>query len=324
MNHSFNVEVAEKYGIEKAVLLENFYFWVKKNKANKKNIHNGRAYTFNTAEAFHEYFPYIDSRKIARLLREMETDGLLISGQFNRFDRTKSYTLSDYAMTFFESSNIQKNAHSNIQKFDNPKAENLTIKDTEFEHCLNTDINTDINTDDDDNSESLENLPPPPPFLSEPRENYSKMVFEKFKNAGLPCQNGDFFRFQSCDFRLARQKLEGYHSDDILAAIDNYIAELKNPDSYVNQEYSFDNFIGTKTFSKCLPSNYRPQNFKIFASKIPKAEEQAERHFYEKCLKCGVKMMEWKNPLQKYKCDSCGSTFSWEEVDNATEHYIVP
>lgn len=101
MNHSFNVEVAKKYGIEKAVLLENFYFWVKKNKANKKNIHNGRAYTFNTSEAFHECFPYIDSRKIACLLREMEADGLLISGQFNRFDRTKSYTLSDYAMTFF-------------------------------------------------------------------------------------------------------------------------------------------------------------------------------------------------------------------------------
>ena len=36
MNHSFNVDIAKKYGIEKAVLLENFSFWIAKNKANKK------------------------------------------------------------------------------------------------------------------------------------------------------------------------------------------------------------------------------------------------------------------------------------------------
>ena len=43
MNHSFNVEIAKQYGIEKAILLENFFFWVAKNKANNKNIHEGRA-----------------------------------------------------------------------------------------------------------------------------------------------------------------------------------------------------------------------------------------------------------------------------------------
>ncbi len=225
----------------------------------------------------------------------------------------------------------QKADNTNYEKKEIDETQNNPIKPDETQNNPNVNVNVNmngnvnLNDDDDMNSEcENQNLPPPPPILSEPQENYSKIVFEKFKNAGLPCQNGDFFRFQSCDFRLALQKLKGYHHNDILAAIDNYIAELKNPDSYVNQEYSFDNFIGTKTFSKCLPSNYRPQNFKIFTSKIPKAEVQTERHFYDKCLKCGVKMMEWKNPLQKYKCDSCGSTFSWEEVDNATEHYIVP
>ena len=84
MNHSFNVEVAEKFGIEKAVILENFYFWIKKNKANKRNMHEGKVYTYNTAEAFAELFPYIKERKIAQILREMENeDGLLISGQLN-------------------------------------------------------------------------------------------------------------------------------------------------------------------------------------------------------------------------------------------------
>jgi hypothetical protein len=147
MNHSFNVEIAKKYGIEKAVLLENFYFWVKKNQANKKNIHNGKAYTVNTAEAFAELFPYIKERKIAQLLREMENqDGLLLSGQFHKYDRTKSYTLTDFALSLYEP-NIQNSVRSNIQKLDNGKSENGTIKDTEKRDCIYTDINTDINAD---------------------------------------------------------------------------------------------------------------------------------------------------------------------------------
>ena len=139
MNHSFNVEIAKKYGIEKAVILENFYFWIKKNKANKRNMHEGKVYTYNTAEAFAELFPYIKERKIAQILREMENeDGLLISGQFHNYDRTKSYTLTDYAMSFFEPSIIQKS--------DNGISENCTKENQKNVSCLNTDINSDVNS----------------------------------------------------------------------------------------------------------------------------------------------------------------------------------
>lgn len=139
MNHSFNVKVAEEYGIEKAILLENFYFWIIKNRANNKNLHNGRYYTYNTAEAFEKLFPYMKARRIAQLLREMEhEDGLLISGQFNNYDRTKSYTLTDVAMSYFEV--------AIIQKLDNGEYKNLTMENQETVSCLNTDINTDIKT----------------------------------------------------------------------------------------------------------------------------------------------------------------------------------
>ena len=139
MNHSFNVKVTEEYGIEKAILLENFYFWVIKNRANNKNLHNGRYYTYNTAEAFEKLFPYMKSRRIAQLLREMEhEDGLLISGQFNNYDRTKSYTLTDIAMSYFEV--------AIIQKLDNGEYKNLIMESQETVSCLNTDINTDIKT----------------------------------------------------------------------------------------------------------------------------------------------------------------------------------
>ena len=147
MNHSFNVEIAKQYGIEKAVILENFYFWIKKNQANKKNMHGGKAYTFNTASAFAELFPYIKERQIAKLLREMESeDDLLLSGQFNNYDRTKSYTLTDKALKMFgEEVKKQdtKNECSNSTKSDNGIAQKVTIEPTKKGDCLNTDINTD-------------------------------------------------------------------------------------------------------------------------------------------------------------------------------------
>jgi hypothetical protein len=113
-------------------------------------MHDGKAYTFNTASAFAELFPYIKERQIAKLLREMESeDELLLSGQFNNYDRTKSYTLTDKALEMFgEKVKKQntKNVHSNITKSDNGISQKVIIEPTKKGDCLNTDINSDVNS----------------------------------------------------------------------------------------------------------------------------------------------------------------------------------
>jgi hypothetical protein len=158
----------------------------------------------------------------------------------------------------------------------------------------------------------------PPPFMSFPQENYSQQVFEKFRNAKLPCCNGDLFTFQGRDFRNALYKLKGYKSQEVLQAVDNYIFELRNPESYRLKEMTFDNFVSSKTFINCLPSNYRHDNFKSFQK--PNNQNQPtteERHFYEICTKCGQNTMEWSNKKQRYVCYACGCELTFEEVDYA-------
>ena len=39
MQHSFSVEFAEVYGIEKAILMHNMSHWMSENSANKRNFH---------------------------------------------------------------------------------------------------------------------------------------------------------------------------------------------------------------------------------------------------------------------------------------------
>ena len=41
MNYILNVEVAVKYGVDEAIMLENIVFWIRKNQANNKHFYDG-------------------------------------------------------------------------------------------------------------------------------------------------------------------------------------------------------------------------------------------------------------------------------------------
>jgi hypothetical protein len=78
-------------------MLHNMVYWLRKNKANGKNQHDGRTWTFNTAKAYVKLFPFWNARKIARVLKSLEDQGAVIAGNYNavRYDRTKWYALMD-------------------------------------------------------------------------------------------------------------------------------------------------------------------------------------------------------------------------------------
>lgn len=100
--HVFDVDDAVKYGVEKAVILQNMRFWLDKNKANGKNLHDGFYWTYNSVDAFLELFPYLKSKGIIqRLLKSMEDEGLLLVGNYNKkgYDRTKWYSMPAYSAT---------------------------------------------------------------------------------------------------------------------------------------------------------------------------------------------------------------------------------
>mgnify|MGYP003434081744 CR=1 FL=1 len=95
-DHSFSVNVASQIGLEKSILLKEIYGWVKHNWDNQKNIHHGVAWTYNSAKAYAEKFPYFSERSIGRWLSDLEDAGFLSTGNFNehRYDKTKWYTVN--------------------------------------------------------------------------------------------------------------------------------------------------------------------------------------------------------------------------------------
>jgi len=100
MHYQFDYDCAVEMGVEKAVLLTHLMFWIQKNKANERNFFDGRYWTYNSANAFCDLFEFWSKAKTARILRSLEEDGWIISGNYNssKYDRTKWYALSDKCM----------------------------------------------------------------------------------------------------------------------------------------------------------------------------------------------------------------------------------
>lgn len=135
MEHSFNVEIATKYGMLEAVLLNHIYFWVKKNESNDKHFHEGKYWTYNSIKAFNELFPYATERKISNALKHLEEEGLISTGNFNEkpFDKTKWYALNKSAYSILQNRQI-----------DTAKMSNGSCKNVEPIPDNKPDINTDI------------------------------------------------------------------------------------------------------------------------------------------------------------------------------------
>lgn len=166
MNHSFNVAVAAEYGILEAVLFENISYWVEKNKANDVHFHDGCYWTYNSAKAFSEMFPYVSSRTISRALHHLCDEGLLIIGDYNEnpYDKTLWYTLTpkgqgirqdgigsktDCQMDRTDCQTDKTNCQMDRTdcQTEVSKMTNRSVKNGEPIPDINTNINTNINTD---------------------------------------------------------------------------------------------------------------------------------------------------------------------------------
>lgn len=103
-SHSFSVRAACEVGVNAAIIVQGIYFWCQHNEANEKNIHDGRAWTYNSVAAFHKLYPYMSEKTIQRTLRKLVDDGYLITGNFNQtpYDRTKWYALTEKGESLVE------------------------------------------------------------------------------------------------------------------------------------------------------------------------------------------------------------------------------
>lgn len=149
MEHSFNVDIAIKYGLEQAVFIHNLYFWIKKNVANKTNLFDGRYWTYNSAKAYSELFPYMSESKIYRVIKNLVDEGFILKGNYNenKYIQTAWYAFSDDAICVLKNCgyDISNMVNCILQNEENHFAE-LKNGSLKSEKCI-TDNKPNNNTD---------------------------------------------------------------------------------------------------------------------------------------------------------------------------------
>ena len=115
MQHSFDIDIAKKYGILEAILLNNIQFWIEKNKANEVNYFDGEYWTFNSTKAYTELFPYVSQRQIQYALKHLRDEGILQVGNYNKlaYDRTLWYAFTDKGKFILQNCKIDYSEKSN-------------------------------------------------------------------------------------------------------------------------------------------------------------------------------------------------------------------
>lgn len=115
MIHSFDIDIAQAYGVNAAIILNNMHFWVEKNRANETNFHDGRYWTYNSVKAFSKLFPYLTPRAISTALKKLIDDGLVVTGNYNKssYDRTLWYAITEKGYSILQKSKMEETKGEN-------------------------------------------------------------------------------------------------------------------------------------------------------------------------------------------------------------------
>ncbi len=131
MEHHFNVEIAERYGINAAILLKNLVYWVCKNWSEKRHRHDGRTWTYASVSGMSSLFPYLSQKQITYALDKLVEEGIIITGNYNTnpFDKTKWYALTDKGLELVKNdfSISTKGSNQNTTKGSNREPQNGDI-----------------------------------------------------------------------------------------------------------------------------------------------------------------------------------------------------
>ena len=96
-SYQFDPDMAERYGVDNAIMIWNLSYWIQHNEANGMHFHDGRTWTFNSVDAFTKIFPFWSKGQIRRILKSLEESGVIMTGNYNQsaYDRKTWYAFTD-------------------------------------------------------------------------------------------------------------------------------------------------------------------------------------------------------------------------------------
>lgn len=249
MEHSFDTDIAQEYGIQCAILLRHLYFWIEKNKANERHYYDDYYWTYSSIKALTELFPYMSKNTIVRSIQKLVDDGLLIEGNYNNssYDRTKWYALTNLGYSICEKSEIH------LPKFRNGN--------TQSQKPI-PDILTDTITDNNKNISKEIFIPTKPESSSGITDEIQKVVEEWNTLSVYGVKPIRSLKPDTNKYKMLKARLSQYGYDSVIEAINNVRSSDflqgktgKNPFCL-----DFEWFVRPNNFDKVLNGKYNHSN----------------------------------------------------------------
>lgn len=156
MIHSFDIEIAKKYGINEALIYNHFLFWIIKNKANEKNYKDGKYWTYSSIKALQDIFDYLSEKQIRTAINNLIDNKVLIKANYNSnpYDRTIWYAFVEepYELSKISDTEGQKempkkeNPNTDLDKSNCPTGQKEMPSGENHYTDMLTDVLTDNNT----------------------------------------------------------------------------------------------------------------------------------------------------------------------------------
>ncbi len=259
--HSFSPVLAKKLSVEHAVIYQNLEFWCRQNEIDNRNFHEGRYWTYNSATTFAKKFDYFSPSKIARLLRDLEDSGYIVSARLSndKRDQTKWYSVVYETVESIQKIEL-KEEQCNVQP-ETMDSSNLNNGTFENEQCYNrTDIKLSNNEQQIRNNGDLE-----------------KDQFETFRKSYSGTKRGLDTEFQNFkkhrDWKVVLQTLmESYNNQqsERSKAKENgqFVPQMPNLQTYINQRRWEEEFVVEAKEQPKINQMPKVQSNKTMAGKI--------------------------------------------------------
>jgi len=94
---AYDIDDACEYGVHEAVILYYFRLWLRSNKANNRNIYDGRVWSYNTLQAICDQLTELTDNQVRHCIKKLTEKGKLIKGNYNKmkYDRTLWYSVDE-------------------------------------------------------------------------------------------------------------------------------------------------------------------------------------------------------------------------------------
>lgn len=234
MEHHFNIDIAKDYGIEEAILLHNFFFWIAKNAANGENFHDGLFWTYNTRDSYAKLFKYMSDSKIYRIIGNLVDKKLLVKGDYNT-DRWKRPTW--YAFTNDGLKYMAKNGYD-IKPFgvhfqndtnDCSKMNNRACQNEQSIIINNTDSKTNKDKDKENYKKEKEEI-----------DAFVEKIYSMYPTK-CPVRKASLGKSYKDKDRI-RRLLKTYSTDDIIRVVKNEVEEKYGKQYMSNFSTFLNNF----------------------------------------------------------------------------------